>query len=141
MSNDREHPQNPEVEFTIERIARENAIHERYGRRPNLRELYERGEIDQEAYEKASRFQDEGPFDPPYRELITALRAERERQGLSLSDVAKRTGMDRAAIHKLEIGLNNNPTLTTLARYAEALGQRIGWTLKNKVEGEPVTGR
>lgn len=49
--------------------------------------------------------------------------------------------MDRAAIHKLEIGLNKNPTLTTLANYAEALGQRIGWTLENKVEGEPITGR
>ena len=53
--------------------------------------------------------------------LIAALRAERERQGLSLADLAERTGIDRAAIHKLEIGVNTNPTLATLSRYAGAL--------------------
>ena len=66
----------------------------------------------------------------PFRELITALRAERERQGLSLAEVAQRTGMDRAAIHKLEIGLNSNPTYATLTRYATALNARIEWRLK-----------
>ena len=62
--------------------------------------------------------------------MIAALRAERERQGLSLADVAERTGMDRAAIHKLEIGLNSNPTHATLTRYASALGTRIEWHLE-----------
>ena len=62
-----------------------------------------------------------GPPARPFRELIGALRAERERQELSLADLAKRTGMDRAAIHKLEIGLNSNPTYATLTRYAQAL--------------------
>jgi len=71
-----------------------------------------------------------GPPARPFRELIAALRAERERQSLSLADVAERTGMDRAAIHKLEIGLNSNPTHATLTRYASALGSRIEWHLK-----------
>ena len=62
--------------------------------------------------------------------MIAALRAERERQGLSLADIAERTGMDRAAIHKLEIGLNSNPTYATLTRYATALGTRIEWHLE-----------
>ena len=62
--------------------------------------------------------------------MVAALRAERERQGLSLADIADRTGMDRAAIHKLEIGVSRNPTLATLNRYAEALGVRVEWSLK-----------
>ena len=63
----------------------------------------------------------------PFLDLILTLRAERDRQGLSLGDVAERTGMDRSAIHKLEIGLNRNPTYATLARYAAALGVAIDW--------------
>ena len=78
-----------------------------------------------------------GPPARPFRELIAALRAERERQGLSLADLAKRTGMDRAAIHKLEIGLNSNPTYATLTRYAHALDARIEWKLKT-VARKPI---
>ena len=70
------------------------------------------------------------PPDRPFRELSGASRVDRERQGLSLADLAKRTGMDRAAIHKLERGLNSNPTYATLTRYAQALGARIEWKLK-----------
>jgi transcriptional regulator with XRE-family HTH domain len=55
---------------------------------------------------------------------------------LSLADLAKRTGMDRAAIHKLEIGLNSNPTYATLTRYSQALGARIEWKLKRRIVSE-----
>ena len=79
-----------------------------------------------------------GPPARPFRELIAALRAERERQGLSLADVADRTGMDRAAIHKLEIGLNSNPTHATLTRYASRLGTRIEWHLKTIPKKPPA---
>src|SRR5262245_26902005 len=92
------------------RSARDDVIHERYSQRPSLRALYESGQIDREAYEQAKRLRAAGPPVRPFRELIAALRAERLRQGLSLADLAARTGMDRAAIHKLEIGLNQNPT-------------------------------
>jgi transcriptional regulator with XRE-family HTH domain len=78
-----------------------------------------------------------GPPGRGFRELIAALRAEREQQGLSLADVAERSGMDRAAIHKLEIGLNANPTQATLTRYAHALGIRIEWRLERIDAGEP----
>jgi DNA-binding XRE family transcriptional regulator len=115
---------------TAARIARDDAIEKRYRHRPNLRGLYESGQIDQEAYSRAQRLCAAGPPARPFRELIAALRAERQRQGLSLADLAERTGMDRAAIHKLEIGLNRNPTLATLTRYAGALGARIEWALK-----------
>jgi len=66
-------------------------------------------------------------------ELIAALaglRRERERQGLSLTDMAERTGIDRATISKLETGKIANPTIGTLRTYAKALGRRLAWTLE-----------
>lgn len=57
---------------------------------------------------------------------VAALRAERDRQRLSLADVATRLGIGRGAIHKIKIDLNRNPTIDTLTRCAEALGVRTG---------------
>ena len=120
------------VELTPGRVKRDSAIEAKYESKPSLRELHERGDLDREAYERVKRRRDEGPPDRPFRELIAALRTERERQGLSLAGVARRSGMDRAAIHKLEIGLNKNPTFATLARYADALGKRVEMVIKDK---------
>ncbi len=63
-------------------------------------------------------------------EALAALRFERERQGLSLTDMAERTGMDRATISKLETGKIPNPTIGTLTTYARALGRKLAWTLQ-----------
>jgi DNA-binding phage protein len=124
-------------ESTSDRIASDQAIAERYRSRPSPRALAQSGQIDQQACEQAERVRASGPPPRPFRELIAALRAERERQGLSLADVAERSGMDRAAIHKLEIGLNANPTYATLTRYASALGTRIEWHLERIDAGQP----
>ena len=59
------------------------------------------------------------------RQVLAALRAERERRGLSLSDINERTGIDRAALSRLENNENANPTLATLERYAEAVGKQL----------------
>ena len=61
----------------------------------------------------------------PLRQALAALRAERERQGLSLADINERTGIDRAALSRLENNEDSNPTLATLERYAEALGKQM----------------
>ena len=61
----------------------------------------------------------------PLRQVLAALRAERERRGLSLSDINERTGIDRAALSRLENNENANPTLATLERYAEAVGKQV----------------
>ena len=53
--------------------------------------------------------------------LMFAPRKRREPMGLSLTDVSERSGLSRQAIHKLETGRNDNPTLGTLDRYALAL--------------------
>ena len=45
-----------------------------------------------------------------------------ETTGTDLSDM---TGMDRAAISRLENGQLGNPTISTMNRCAEALGKRV----------------
>ena len=117
-------------ESSSDRTARNETIAEKYSGKPSPRALSQSGQIDRRASERAERVRASGPPARPFRELIAALRSERERQGLSLADVAARTGMDRGAIHKLEIGLNSNPTHATLTRYASALGTRIEWHLE-----------
>jgi DNA-binding phage protein len=136
MARPRKRNEGGASESMADRAEREDVIEERYRQRPSLRALYESGQIDREAYEQAERLRSAGPPARPSRTLIAALRAERERQGLSLGDVAERSGMDRAAIHKLEIGVSRNPTLATLNRYADALGVRLEWSLKAADKGE-----
>jgi ribosome-binding protein aMBF1 (putative translation factor) len=55
----------------------------------------------------------------------TAIRDHRQAQGISLAELAKRTGMTRAALSRIENGLNVNPTVQTLRRIGEALGLRL----------------
>jgi DNA-binding XRE family transcriptional regulator len=59
------------------------------------------------------------------KELLHKLKQEREQAGLSLAEVAERTGMDKAAISRLENGHQDNPTVDTLSRYALAIGKQI----------------
>jgi DNA-binding phage protein len=130
-----DHPHRVKVERTAEQRAAEEVIREQFRQKPGLRELLDSGEIGQETYDRARPQLDQGPPDDPIRHLVAALRAERERRGLSLADVAARSGIDRAAIHTLEIGLNKNPTVTTLMRYADALGVRITWGVESQPAG------
>jgi ribosome-binding protein aMBF1 (putative translation factor) len=68
--------------------------------------------------------------DPELLAALAGLRRERERQGLSLTDLAERTGIDRATISKLETGKIANPTVGTLRTLARALGRKLTWTLE-----------
>ena len=73
-------------------------------------------------------------------EALAGLRREREGLGLSLTDLAERTGIDRATISKLENGRIPNPTVGTLRTYARALGRRLTWTLEPVREVESPLG-
>ncbi len=53
------------------------------------------------------------------------LKQAREKASLSLSAVHKLTGIDTAAISRIENGLNMNPTIETLSRLAIASGKRV----------------
>ena len=57
--------------------------------------------------------------------LLARFKAVRERQGLTLADVAQRMGIDSPALSRLETGKMLNPTLATLHKWAEALGQKL----------------
>jgi ribosome-binding protein aMBF1 (putative translation factor) len=59
------------------------------------------------------------------RKTFAALKALREQQGLGITDLAERTGMDRAMISRLENGQIDNPTIATMTRYARALGKKV----------------
>ncbi|MSQ97616.1 MAG: helix-turn-helix domain-containing protein [Gemmataceae bacterium] len=57
--------------------------------------------------------------------LVTKFKAARENQGLTLAEVAERMGIDPPALSRLETGKMLNPTLATLHKWAEALGQKL----------------
>jgi DNA-binding Xre family transcriptional regulator len=59
------------------------------------------------------------------KHVLKALRAERERLGLSLADVTARSGIDRGTLSKLENEDDPNVTMNTLIRYGQALGKAI----------------
>jgi ribosome-binding protein aMBF1 (putative translation factor) len=66
-------------------------------------------------------------------DALASLKAERERQGLSLADLSERTGMDKATLSKLETGKVANPTYGTIRTYARALGKRVVWRIEEEV--------
>jgi ribosome-binding protein aMBF1 (putative translation factor) len=102
---------------TPEEEAAEQAIRQQFQQdRPSLQELVDRGDVGQ-VFTMGEYWE--------LRKTFAALKALRERQGLSISDLADRTGMDRAMISRLENGQVDNPTIATVSRYALALGKRV----------------
>lgn len=58
-------------------------------------------------------------------EALQMLKRAREAAGLSLADVSKKSGIDPARLSKLENDPSANPTISTLARIAAAVGVRL----------------
>jgi DNA-binding XRE family transcriptional regulator len=102
---------------TAEQKRREQKIHERFLReQPSLEELVARGDYS-EPVSQADFWE--------LRDALVALRKCREAAGISLTALAERTGIDRAALSRLESGAQDNPTINTLQRYAFALGKQL----------------
>jgi transcriptional regulator with XRE-family HTH domain len=119
------------VERAPEEQARIDAIREKYQReKPGPAQVAASGEY-------------EGPVQAgaywEVRRVMADLKAERERQGLTLAQLAERSGIDKGAISKLETGRQVNPTVDTLSRIAAGLGVRVGLLLKP--EGETDRGQ
>lgn len=57
--------------------------------------------------------------------LLARFKAVRESQGLALAEVAERMEIDAPALSRLETGKTLNPTLATVYKWAEALGQNL----------------
>lgn len=102
---------------TPEQEAEELALRQRFQQdKPSLQDLVDRGDVGQvftmgEYWELCKTF--------------AGLKALREQQGLSIGDLAERTGLDGEMITRLEKGQLDNPTLATVSRYAKALGKRV----------------
>jgi DNA-binding Xre family transcriptional regulator len=58
-------------------------------------------------------------------QLAAWLKQERERQKITLAELEERTGIDQAALSRLENGKNTNPTIDTIYRVAAALGKQL----------------
>lgn len=115
---------------TPDEQARLREIRERFQReKPSLKKLVDSGDADP-AIPLASYL--------GIGQLFRRLREERESQGLSLADMAERTGMDRAAISRLENGHQSNPTVDTIIRYADALGKTIQWSVTDAASVPPA---
>ena len=111
---------------TPEQEAAEQVIRERFHQeRPTLQHLVDRGDV-------AAVFTMGEYWE--LRKTFAALRALREQQGLSVSELAKRTGMDEDMVNRLENGHVDNPTVATMTRYAKALGKRVVVSLVDAVE-------
>jgi transcriptional regulator with XRE-family HTH domain len=55
------------------------------------------------------------------KELGSRIRALREQMGLTAAGLARRAGIDPAALLRIERGDNTNPSFATIARIADAL--------------------
>lgn len=120
MSTERIHR---DMKWTPEDRARHKAVREKFQKeRPTMEELLASGEY-------------VGPIPHGvYLSLLAAihdLKKAREAAGLSLADVAERSGIDKAALSRLENGVHDNPTVETLVRYAAAVGKKLTWTLQD----------
>jgi ribosome-binding protein aMBF1 (putative translation factor) len=65
-----------------------------------------------------------------FQGFIQSLRQARESAGLSLDEVASRSGIDKAQLSRLENGKVHDPRPSTLSRYALAIGKRLTWSLE-----------
>src|SRR5437763_2471990 len=65
------------------------------------------------------------------RALAADLVARRQRLGLSQTEVAARMRTSQSAVARLESG-DADVRLSTLERYAAALGHHLDWTLKER---------
>ena len=110
------------IDRTPEEQTRIEAIRQYYqANRPGPDELLASGDVDD--------------FVPlgEYLSLVSAIRAlknERELRGLSLTTIAERSGIDKAVLSHLENGLQTNPTVDTLYRYASAIGVELVWSVR-----------
>jgi DNA-binding XRE family transcriptional regulator len=68
---------------------------------------------------------DGAPFYFALRACIAELKKAREAAGLTLAQVAEKTGLATETLCRLETGQVTNPTWKTLGLYAAAVGRRL----------------
>ena len=109
--------------WTAEDKARRKATREKFKDKPTYDQLVATGECDGQPVPLGD-YLAVGAF-------LHDLRKAREDAGLSLTDLEKRTGIDKATLSRLETGKQTNPTIETLSRYAAAVGKQLVMTLQD----------
>ena len=110
---------------TAEERDREKVLRDKLQQeRPSLEDLVRNGTCDPDAVMTMGMY-----FD--VQKALQSLKRERVRCGLSIGDVAVRSGLDRAVVSRLENGKQDNPTVATLMRYAAAIGKRFLWSYED----------
>ena len=105
------------TERSAEEKARLQAIRDQFQtERPSLDELVDSGDYSEPVKH--------GPVLDAMH-IASLLKQARSEAQLSLSEVAKRCGLDRSAISRLENGMYDNTTINTLSRLAGAYGKRF----------------
>jgi transcriptional regulator with XRE-family HTH domain len=66
---------------------------------------------------------------PTHKRLIVRLKQIRAKEGLSQADLAKKAGISREYIARLETG-HHDPSLSTLEKLAKALKVKVGELLE-----------
>ncbi len=113
-----------DMNWTASDKARHAAIRERFKNEPSIDHLVASGELSGEPIPLGIYLS--------IHQALAALKKVREAAGLSLSEVAERSGIERAALSRLENAQHANPTVNTLCRYAQALGMRWVWSLEKQ---------
>lgn len=112
---------------TDEQKTRHRAVRERFQReRPSLEQLLATGD-----YEDPVSLEQYLSL----RHALHKLKEHRERAGVSLNELAARSGIDKAALSRLENGRQANPTIDTLSRYAAALDMELVWAVRDRSAG------
>lgn len=105
---------------------RERTLRDRLqAEKPSLVDLVQAGECDPDTVMSMGMY-----FD--VQKAIQALKRDRKQHGLSINEVAERSGLDRAVVSRLENGKQDNPTVATLMRYAAAIGKRFLWSIEDQ---------
>ncbi len=108
---------------TPDQLAKLRATRERFQKeRPSLESLRNSGDyeiVGQAEYLSLAEF-------------VAGLKQFRQTHQLSLADVAQRSGIDKAALSRIENGLNPNPTFATLETIARAMGAGVRYVIEER---------
>jgi DNA-binding Xre family transcriptional regulator len=112
-----------------DQVERDRQIRAKYQNRPSLQDLIASGD-----YETPIK---QGDY-LAVMGFAARIKARREQLQLSLTDLASRSGIDKAALSRLENGLVGNPTIGTLERIARSLKSRLKIELEDEA---PINAR
>src|SRR5260370_29149126 len=109
------------IEWTAEDRERRRKVRELFKDKPSIDQLVASGELSGNTVPMGLYLE--------IQQVLHDLKKARASAGLSLTDLAARTGMDKTLLSKLENCPHRIPPLPSLARYPQAVGFGLGGTL------------